>query len=292
VRTLIKILVPMLGVLFGASCLQAQSLPGDILVDSSFRVEFLFGSQAVRSAVRDVQNGGVDSDFLFRLDSKFDLPVLAGNVEVSPLRFISGRLAGLTSVLEQSGAIQRLTMLAPESVFNVKPAFNSWEVAGLGHLWNRDGYRFSVTAGYRQESWSLEGVGVPGSSGVNLSSRDDSAYYGPFLGMQTAVFFPWWKARCEFVGSPWMSRKMSGSVIRTDSFVTYNGWGHGGLLEVRVEGTMHLTRFVFAGVHGRYTFQESYGQFIRKDSGLLTGQFDAYTNDSFAIVGLDLSLVF
>ncbi|MGO9120876.1 MAG: hypothetical protein ACLQPD_25115, partial [Desulfomonilaceae bacterium] len=249
VRTVLKILVPMLGVLFGASCLQAQSLPCGITVDSSFRVEFLFGEQAVRSSLKELAGVG-EVDYLFRLDSKFNLPVLAGNVEVSPLTFMSGRLVGLTSVLEQSGAVQRLTMLAPESLFDAKPTFNSWEAAGLCHLWNAEGYRFSVTAGYRRESWSLEGVGVPGSSGVNLSSRDDSTYYGPFLGLQTAVFFPWWKARCELVGSPWMSRKISGSVIRTDSFVTYHGWGQGGLLEVRVEGTMHLTRFVFAGVHG------------------------------------------
>ena len=293
-RILITLLMVMLGMLFGAPCLHAQWLPWDIAVDSSVRAEFLFGTQAIRSAIKGVAPEG-EADFRFLLNSDVRLPVLSGTVEVSPLTFISGRLVGLTSILEQQGEVQRLRRLEaaqPEHLFNAKPAFNSWEAAGLWHLWNRDGYRFSFTAGYRQEASSLEGVGVPGILRVNLSSRDDAASYVPFLGLQTAVFFPWWKARCELLGSPWMLKKVSGSVIRTDSTVTYYGSGRGGLLEVQIEGTMFLTRCLFAGVHGRYTFQESYGEFTRKDNGLVTGRFDMYTGDSFAIIGLDLTLAF
>jgi len=285
----------MLGMLFGAPCLHAQWLPWDITVDSSFRAEFLFGTQAIRSARKIPVLGVQEADFLFLLNSDVRLPVLSGTVEVSPLTFISGRLVGLTSILEQQGEVQRLRRLEalqPEHLFNAKPAFNSWEAAGLWHLWNGDGYRFSFTAGYRQEASSLEGVGVPGILGVNLSSRDDSVSYVPFLGLQTAVFFPWWKARCELLGSPWMLKKVSGSVNRTDSTVTYYGSGQGGLLEVQIEGTMFLTRCLFAGVHCRYTFQESYGEFTRKDNGLVTGRFGMYTGDSFAMIGLDLTLAF
>jgi hypothetical protein len=237
--------------------------------------------------MRDSATG--DFDFLMRLDSNLRLPLLAGNVEVSPFTFISGRLAGSTSIIEQRGDFQRLTTLSTESTFNAKPSFNEWEAAGLCHLYQSDGYRFSVTAGYRQESISLVGVGT---SGVNLSSRDDSSIYAPFMGLQSAVFFPWWKARCELLGSPWMSKKLSGNVIRTDSTVIYGGSGQGWLLEVQIEGTANLTRFVFLGVHARYTSQESNGDFIRKDNGQLIGRFPMYTNDSLAIVGLDVTLVF
>jgi hypothetical protein len=277
-------------VLFGAPCLQAESLPLDIAVDSSLRVEFLFGSQAVRSALKD--SATTDFDFLMRLDSTLRLPVLSGTVEVSPLTFISGRLAGSTSILEQEGKFQRLTTRSAESVFNAKPSYTSLEAAGLCHLWKSDGYRFSITAGYRADSISLAGVGVPGISGVNLSSRDDSAIYAPFLGLQSAVFFPWWKARCELLGSPLMLKKISGSVIRSDSTVTYYGSGQGGLLEVQLEGTAYLTRSVFVGVHFRYTSQESNGEFTRQDNGLLIGRFPMYTDDSLAMVGLDITVIF
>ncbi len=265
-------------------------MPLDISLDSSFRVEFLFGSQAVRSGLRE--SATQDLDFQIRQDTNFRLPVLAGTVEVSPLTFISGRLAGATSILEQEGEFQRFAILSAESVFKAKPGFSGWEAAGLCHLWNGDGYRFSVTAGYRQEFLSLAGEGVTGNSGVNRSSRDDFSSYGPFMGLQTAVFFPWWKARCELLGSPWMWKQVSGSVIRTDSALTYFGRNQGWLLEVQLEGTMYLTRGFFVGIHGRYTSQESNGDLTRTDNGSVTRQFKIYTDDSFAMVGLDLTLVF
>jgi len=301
VGTLIKLLMVLLGVLLGASCLQAQSLPWNIAVDSSFRVEFLFGAQAVRDAGREGTTAAGAGHDLFQNDWYFRLPVLTGTVEVSPLTFLSGRLAGLTSVLERAGQVNRssdafdstLQMpTEPLQLLNAKPSFSGWEAAGLYHLWNDGGYRFSVTAGYRQDFWHLEGKGV-GASSANSSSRDDISSYGPFLGLQTAVFFPWWKARFEVLGSSLMTKKISGSLTQPDVLTEYAGRANrGGLLEVQIEGTMYVTRCLFAGLHGRYTFQESHGEFIRTNSNGVINALDIYMNDSSFMVGLDFTLAF
>ena len=269
----------------------AQSCPWNLTLDSSFRMEFLFGTQAIRdrTPLQDVER--------FRIDSNFRLPVLAGNVEMTPLVFLSGRLGGLISVLEEQGTIDRsaadFDILVPERrVINAKPSFSGWEAAGLFHLWNDGGYRFSVTAGYREEYWRLEGEGLAQTSFL----RENFQTRVPFLGLQTAVFFPWWKARFELIGSRWMTKIVSGSLSNSFNslMAQYDARATGGgLLELQVEGTASITQNIFAGLHSRYTFQESFGELTRK--GFLRPPelpLELYMGDSFLLVGVDLTVAF
>ncbi len=287
-RTLIRILLSLVIVLLAVPWVCAQGCPLNLTLDSSFRMEFLFGTQAIRDRTppQDIER--------FRIDSNFRLPVIAGNVEMTPFVFLSGRLAGLTSVLEQQGTIDLSAadfdiQVAERRVINAKPSFSGWEAAGLFHLWNDGGYRFSVTAGYREEYWKLEGESLAQTSFLseNFQTRV------PFLGLQTAVFFPWWKARFELIGSRWMTKIVSGSL--TNSFLAqYEAKATGGgLLELQVEGTASITQNIFAGLHSRYTFQEAFGEFIRK--GNLRPPdlpLELYMDDSFLLVGVDLTVAF
>ncbi len=255
-------------------------------------MEFLLGSQALRdrTPLLDVER--------FRIDSNFRLPVLAGNVEITPLVFLSGRLGGLTSVLEGNGTYDRSAadfdvQVKERRVIDAKPTFNGWETAGLFHLWNDGGYRFSVTAGYREEFWGLDGQSVTPPSGATSLFHEKYQTRVPFLGLQTAMFFPWWKARFELIGSRWMRKIVSGALA--DSFVAqYEAKSTGGgLLELQAEGTASITPNIFAGLHGRYTFQESFGELIRK--GNLTAPdlpLELYMGDNFLLVGVDLTVTF
>ncbi len=255
-------------------------------------MEFLLGSQALRdrTPLLDVER--------FRIDSNFRLPVLAGNVEITPLVFLSGRLGGLTSVLEGNGTYDRSAadfdiQVAGRRVIDAKPTFNGWETAGLFHLWNDGGYRFSVTAGYREEFWGLDGQSVTPPSGATSLFHEKYQTRVPFLGLQTAMFFPWWKARFELIGSRWMRKIVSGALA--DSFVAqYEAKSTGGgLLELQAEGTASITPNIFAGLHGRYTFQESFGELIRK--GNLRAPdlpLELYMGDNFLLVGVDLTVTF
>ncbi len=290
-RTLIRILLSLVIVLLAVPWVCAQGCPMNLTLDSSFRMEFLFGTQAIRDRTppQDIER--------FRIDSNFRLPVIAGNVEMTPFVFLSGRFAGLTIVIEQQCTIYRSAadfdiQVAERRVINAKPGFNGWETAGLFHLWNDGGYRFSVTAGYRQEYWNLEGDGLA-PDGTTSSLRENYQSRGPFLGLQTAMFFPWWKARFEMIGSRWMTKIASGTM--TNSILAqYDARATGGsLLELQVEGTASITQNIFAGLHSRYTFQESFGELIRK--GFLRPPdlpLELYTNDSFLLVGMDLTVAF
>jgi hypothetical protein len=290
---LVTILSVLVGTLVGTSCLQAQSLPWNLAVDSSFRVELLFGSQAIRD------NSPGTGEERFGIDSDFRLPVLAGTVEITPMTYLSGRIGGLISILEQKGTV-RINAInfdpsgSDDVQIDAKPSFSGWEAAGLFHLWNEGGYRFSFTAGYRGEFWGRQGDGVGLTSGLSSSLREDFSSRGPFLGLQTAVFFPWWKARFEVIGSPWMTNIGSGSLTQTGFFAEYQARTTGGsLLELQIEGTVALRQWIFAGLHGRYSFRESVGGFTRiGNGGTIYAPLSLYTSDSFALIGLDLTVVF
>ncbi len=215
-RKLITLISVLVGALVGTSSLQAQSLLWNLGLDSSFRGELLFGSQAIR----DNSSPGIAEE-RFRIDSDFRLPVLAGTVEITPLTYVSGRIGGIISVLEQKGTVRRNgssfgTSGSDVVEIHARPSFSGWEAAGLFHLWNDGGYRFSFTAGYREEFWGAQGEGFGLFTGVSSSVREDFQSRGPFLGLQTAVFFPWWKARFEVIGSPWITKIGSGSLKQTN----------------------------------------------------------------------------
>ena len=293
VRKLVTILLVLVGALVGTSCLQAQSLPWNLALDSSFRGELLFGAQAIRD------NSPGTGEERFRINSDFRVPVLAGTVEITPLTFLSGRIGGLISVLEQKGTVRiNAVNFDPSGSDHVHidalPSFSGWEAAGLFHLWNQGGYRFSFTAGYRGEFWGRQGDGVSLTTGLSSSLHEDFASRGPYLGLQTAVFFPWWKARFEVIGSPWMTNIGSGSLTQTNFFAEYQASATGGsLLELQIEGTVALRQSVFAGLHGRYSFRESVGGFTRiGNNGTIYSPISLYTSDSFALIGLDLTVAF
>ena len=60
----------------------------------------------------------------------------------------------------------------------IKPTFWSWEAAGLYHLSNEGGYRFSLVAGYRQELWRYL---TTNGQDENSYLRDEFVSQSPFL---------------------------------------------------------------------------------------------------------------
>lgn len=266
-------------------------------VDSSFRTEILIGKQSLRF-IQPSPNTTSFADFRTDFDPR--VPLLAGTVEVSPFPSVSGRFAGYVSILERSGNYFRTRGQAPEG-FNIadggwdlEPDVGSWELAGLYHLWNEGGYRFSVTAGYRREVWLYHGdAASPRNSGGRL--REELASQIPFLGLQTSMFFPWWKARFEVLGSPFMTKKVSSLIQRGVSFIEYQGTlNQGGLLEFQMDGNVSLTRYLWTGLHARYTYQELRGG--EKATGISSNgekaTFDLSTWENIFVVGLDLGIVF
>jgi hypothetical protein len=117
----------------------------------------------------------------------------------------------------------------------VKPDFSSWEAAGLYHLWSGGGYRFSFTAGYRQQTWDYQGS--PSSGAQDSPLHDSFSSRIPFIGMQTAMFFPSWKARFEVL-PPFMNMSVS-NAIQQGVFLSIRGQPlPGGLIELQMVGTL------------------------------------------------------
>jgi hypothetical protein len=177
------------------------------------------------------------------------------------------------------------------NLWDVVPDFTSWEAAGLYHLWSGYGYRFSVVGGYRQESWTF--LGTPSdSTDVSLSLHDRFTSHIPFLALQTAMFYPWWKARFEVLGSPFMSKKVTATVRNGGTLVDFKGWAdRGGLIEFSMEGTCALTSVLRLGLYGRYSYQELYG-WVTKRIGGQSGEYKLGFNENTGVVGTNLTLLF
>ena len=267
-------------------------------MDSSFRAEFLFGHQEVRqldARVPDTQPllaGQVLDRFSVNFDPR--LPVLAGTVEITPFPVVSGRLAGSISVFEKSGvANRRVDPLLVRTDWDVKPEYSSWEAAGLYHLWHGGGYRFSVTAGYRREIWDYRGT--PANGGPDSPLHDSFTASIPFIGMQTAMFFPWWKARFEVLGSPFMNMNVSDSIQKGGFALQFDGnLYRGGLVEVQMEGNANLTANVLVGLYSRYAYQELYGSLSGTGTTTNVGlaPYTVFVNQSMATVGLNVTVFF
>ncbi|MFH1113093.1 MAG: hypothetical protein V1792_04160 [Pseudomonadota bacterium] len=275
---------------------QAQwFVPQRIEVDSSFRMEVLFGSQMLRSLDGDL--GPVD---VFKVQYNPRLPVLAGSVEVSPFQLISGRLAGSLSFLERDlsstrGVVQSLTHveIIPVSRWVTRPDYQSWEAAALYHLHKGGGYRFSVLAGYRQSVWTYHGELEQGD-GSRL--RDTFSSDIPFIGMQTAMFFPWWKARFEVLGSPFMKNASTLSLQHGAVYSEQNvETDKGGLIEFRLEGTVSLNTNLWLGVFGCFHYQELSGRSTGRSIQPLVTPANLnsyYTSESMASLGLNFNVVY
>ncbi len=99
-------LLAVLVLIASVTAVEAQVTPSGI-VDSSFRVEFLFGNQ-------DLQYANANSTSFGRANFDPRVPLLAGMIEVSPFPSVSGRFAGAISVWEKSGSVSRSTGFADE----------------------------------------------------------------------------------------------------------------------------------------------------------------------------------
>jgi hypothetical protein len=285
-RFLVKSLLVPLIVLVFSPCAPAEVLPLGMRVDTSLRLGMLFGRQLFQ------YNNLPEAEFeRFRMEFGPRLPILSGMCELTPVPSISGRLAGSISVLETDMTVFQ-AMVDPEpTLWDVKPEFGYWEVAGLYHLWQGGGYRFSLVAGYRQEYWRYRGEPaggqVPGSS-----LRDRFTSYIPFLAMQTSMWFPWWKTRFEILASPFVSQNVSAIVQDGAMLVEYAGNADsGGLIELEVEGTANLTSRVRLGLYGRYSYQELYGEYTRADV-VESPSRRLYIYENLAAVGLNMTLLF
>jgi len=273
---------------------EAQVIPRQVKFDSSWRAGFLFGSQLVLHG--DFEKGAVGATeaHLARLRQQFDprLAVLSGMFEVSPLLRISGRMAGSVSALEGDMTVRHATVdRAQPSVWDVTPDFKQWEAAGLYHLWSGPAYRFSIVGGFRQQFWKY--LGDPAGNQPNGSSlRDEFRSNIPFIALQTSVYYPWWKARFEILGSPFMSTEVLTRVNDLGYPVEFVGTANqGGLIELEFEGTGTLTPRMRLGLFARYAYQELYGESTRWAGDNRDTQ-KLFVEESFATVGVNFTFVF
>ncbi len=242
-RTYVKALVVLSLLVLAVGPLQAQTLPWAMGVDSSLRLELLVGSQSVGEASAPVNQ--LDR---FKFIMCPSMPVLSGTVELSPVPWASGRLAGSLSIMEPSRELYLSVGDATGPLsgrWNVRPHYSSWEAAGLFHFWNAGGYRFSGTAGYRGSSWNYYG-----QNSTDAPNRDVFESRIPFIGLQTAMNFPLWKARFEVLGSPFMSQVVR-NTLRQDA--SNSGQFHlksdrGGMIEFQMEGTVGLCANILCGL--------------------------------------------
>jgi hypothetical protein len=295
-RILFKIPVMVVTLIAVASSLCAQGLPA-MSIDTSLRVEYLLGG--LQSRYSPPADTTVDR---LKIDLNPQVAVLSGMVEMFPIPLASGRLVGSISVWERSGAEARPLDHRLESGATVdwqaKPDFSQWEAAGLYHLWNASGYRFSLTAGYRQEKWAFNGEPIGSAQG---SLNDEYTSSIPFFGMQTSMLFPWWKARFEVLGSPFMSKRVTNRFSGTLNGTTPMGLqtdgsaSSGGLIEFQMEGSVGFSPTLFLGINACYTFQELYGASTVKSPAapeLAPVEYRLYTSESVFRIGFDVNILF
>ena len=281
-------------------------MPWNIKVDSSVRLEFLFGTQILRDT--DVRVPGSNTFIVpnaegydrFRIQYGPRVPLAEGFVELSPpVGPLSIRLGGWASFLEPRIALDRTvghvsptpTSLS-EASRNVKPDVWAWEAAGLYHVFEGLGHRFSFTAGFRREEWHYSGELSSDASAV--SSHSFSSYI-PFIGLQSAMLFPWWRARFEVLGSQIMVQQISHFLQDGNTFVDYRGKATGtGMIQLSMEGTVNVSPACWFGGFLRYSFQEMYGTATgRTSASTATGYSrNFYVGQSFATVGLNATLLF
>ncbi|MFH0821686.1 MAG: hypothetical protein V2B18_02970 [Pseudomonadota bacterium] len=287
-RRIPNILYIVLVILGLSASAQAQQFSWNIGIDSALRLGVLFGQEGAR--IQDVPGSFTNS---YRVDYAPRLPVATALVEISPHPVLSARIAGVTSFLEGGvGSFHGTSATAPaQSPWDVKPDFKSWEAAGLVHICSGDGYRFSFVSGYRQQGTNY--VGDPsGVQAAGSSLRDEFRSYVPFIGFQTAVFHPWWKARLEILGSVFTNTRCYSLIKDGADAVEYDGKADkGGLIEVELGGTAALSQSVRMGLYGRYTYQDLHGRSTRTLSGV-NANYDLSIDQAFGVVAFDFTVVY
>jgi hypothetical protein len=285
-RATLRILTGLLLLAALSGVAQAQVLPWKIGIDSSFRTEFLFGNQIfLYRWPRGTQFNR------FRMEFGPKLPLVSGTCEVSPTLRLSARVAGAASVLAKHTSLFHTALDPQPRAWDVRPEFRQWEVAGLVHLWTGGGYRFSFVGGFRKEFWKY--IGGPADDqpgGSDLREKFTSTI--PFIALQTALHFPWWKARFEFLGSPFMEKDISARIREGTNVVLYSGSAEkGGLIELDMEGTAAVGPRLRVGLHCRYTYQELYGEITRDQDGDMS-LHPVSVDENIAVVGLNFTFVF
>ena len=282
------------------------SLPWNMKVDSSVRLEYLFGTQILKdislrvpSSLQSISNTEAAFD-LFRVEYGPRLPVVEGFVELtSGTENMSARFGGWASFLEPRlvldrtvGYLQPVPTSLADANWNIKPEFWGWEAAGLYHVFQGLGHRFSLTAGYRREQWNYRGEL---SSDSNAISTHNFSSHIPFIGLQSSMLFPLWKARFEILGSPIVVQNVTHELRDGNVFVDYRGQATGtGLIELRMEGTVHLSPAYWFGGFFRYSYQEMYGTATGRRSQSSDTSFDRkmYIGQSFATIGFNATILF
>ena len=129
----------------------------------------------------------------------------------------------------------------------------------------------------------------------NGSLKDKYVSYIPFLGLQTAMMFPWWKARFEVLGSPFMSENslvsMSNDSTQVEQRIHSNS---GGLVEFQLEGTVNFRSNFWFGLYGRYHYQEMYGNSTGSTNPPAAWNYADrfYTHQSYGTFGINLTAAY
>ena len=268
----------------------AQFMPENMITDASFRVEYLLGRQSVGKADDSIPLWGTVYDYnpIYNVPKAIQMPfpnpiqtlsidfitsqlVLDGMLEITPVPAFSGRLRANVSVAAgqrditisgptQSGyTFYNQIPLFPQFTNGVQPSFWSWEAAGQYNLSYEGGYRFALVGGYRYEYQSYlssSGSGQPGYLGSYFRSSI------PFIGLQTAMVSPTWKARCEVLGSAFMKKNLSvGARDYYNSFLNVDGsMTNGGFIELQVEGNVPVTPNAWLGVYSQFSYEGLKGE--------------------------------
>jgi hypothetical protein len=260
-------------------------------VDSAVRIGYLQARQTVRYNEANISYAAGAVFDRFRMDYGPRVPLVSGMVELTPIRFASARGAAASSVFETGMQVFHTRDDPTPALWDLAPNYKCWEAAGLFHLWSGDGYRFSLAGGFRKDYWTYQGPLVATDSGDSWASDRLTADI-PFLAMQTSMSFPWWKARCEILGSPFMTKRISTQFRTGSTLVEYEGVANkGGLLEATLEGSVGVTDRFRVGAYGRYTYEELYGQSTRKAGATISGH-EIFLYETTAIGGINFEAVF
>lgn len=326
-----KILVALILLsIFNTLPAKAQFLTENMITDSSFRIEYLLGRQSVGKYDENFLNWGPsitknpysnDPEYLIstvaypnpieslNIDFITSQLVLDGLVEITPVPAFSGRMRANVSIAGGNKDISLgagptktgdspttgVPIFAPLSA-DVTPSYWSWEAAGQYNLSYEGGYRFALVGGYRYESQSYHSAN---DSSQNWHLWADFSSQIPFLGLQTTMVSPTWKARCELLGSAFMKKNVSQSARDNVTFMKLDGsLTNGGFLELQVEGNVPVTQNAWVGVYTQGTYEGLKGEVTgRSVNGSGAGWFDPtpynfYASKFFWFLGLNCNVQF
>ena len=304
--------------------LYAQWLPWNIGAESSFRVEYLIGTQTLGNNVTiPIQKAQVNVDPQpanimvaypnpiegLRIDFNNSQVVLDGVVGLTPFSVVSSRVRGSVSLLNSDWSITIGSGPVPIANSNfpfvydssklsavIKPQFWSWEAAGLYNLSYEGVYRYGIVAGYRQESWSYP---TSNGQGNNSYLRDLFVSQIPFLGLQTVMFSPLLKGRLEVLGSPFMTKKIAYTTRDQGFYMQLDGnMTQGGFIEFQVEGNINVTLSTCLGLYAQYTYEQLDGELNgtcvdgKRNTVFVPTAYNFYTLEDIWTIGLNYSLLF